>query len=45
MDRDDVKGNFPFELPNHRQLSVQTAKELENSLPKMVETLLQRFAL
>ncbi|MGK7946004.1 MAG: hypothetical protein AB4058_16190 [Microcystaceae cyanobacterium] len=45
MERDDLKGDFPLELPNHRQLSVKTVKELETTLPTMVETLLQRFAL
>jgi hypothetical protein len=45
MDRTDLKGDFPLELPNHRQLSFQTVNELEKTLPQMVETLLQRFSL
>jgi hypothetical protein len=45
MERPDLSGNFPFDLPSHQQLCFKTAGELEKTLPPVVESLLQRFNL
>jgi hypothetical protein len=45
MERPDLLGQFPFDLPNYQQLSFQEANELERTLPTVLETLLQRFNL
>jgi hypothetical protein len=45
MERPDMPGQVPFDLPNHQQLLFKTAAELEKTLPLTIETLLQRFNL
>ncbi len=45
MERPDLLGQFPFDLPNYQQLSFQEQNELERTLPTVLETLLQRFNL
>jgi hypothetical protein len=45
MERPDLLGQFPFDLPNYQQLSFQEPNELERTLPTVLETLLQRFNL
>lgn len=45
QERVEMGGRFPFDLPNHQQLSFKNAEELERSLPQLVEALLQRFSL
>jgi hypothetical protein len=45
MERPDLSGNFPFDLPSHQQLCFKTAGELEKTLPPVVESFLQRFNL
>ena len=44
LDRPDLQGNYPFDLPSPQQLSC-TSTELENSLPTVLESLLQKFNL
>ncbi|MBW4647908.1 MAG: hypothetical protein KME06_04300 [Kastovskya adunca ATA6-11-RM4] len=43
MERSDLPGQFPFDLPNYQQLRFKTATELHQTLPPLLETLLQRF--
>jgi hypothetical protein len=45
MERSDMPGQFPFHLPNHQQLLFNTASELRQTLPLVLETLLHRFNL
>ncbi len=45
QERPDLKGNWPFDLPQHQQLAFKTASELAQTLPPVLETLLQRFNL
>jgi hypothetical protein len=45
MERPDLSGHFPFDLPQHQLLSFKTADELIQLLPPVLETLLQRFNL
>ncbi|GAC1499216.1 MAG: hypothetical protein NVS2B14_12630 [Chamaesiphon sp.] len=45
MEREDLPGKFPFDLPNHQQLLFKTASDLHKTLPQVIETLLQRFNL
>lgn len=45
MERNDMKGQFPFELPNYQSLYFKSAAELAKILPKVIETQLQRFNL
>lgn len=45
MERPDLLGQFPFDLPNYQQLSFQEPDELKRTLPTVLETLLQRFNL
>ncbi len=44
LDRPDFQGNYPFDLPSPQQLSC-TSTELENSLPTVLESLLQKYNL
>ncbi|MDY6936618.1 MAG: hypothetical protein SWY16_03040 [Cyanobacteriota bacterium] len=45
MNRDDLSGQFPFDLPTYQQLEFGKAAELSRSLPVTIETMLQRFSL
>lgn len=45
MERPDLKGDLPFEMASFKQLSFNSATQLAKSLPKLVETLLQRYSL
>jgi len=45
MERSDLPGQFPFELPNYQCLRFKDATELAQMLPQLVETKLQRFNL
>ncbi|ERN40446.1 hypothetical protein KR51_00029870 [Rubidibacter lacunae KORDI 51-2] len=45
MERPNLRGTMPFDLPNHQQLQYGTAKDLDRSLPQILEMLLQRFNL
>ncbi|NET32526.1 MAG: hypothetical protein F6K19_11015 [Cyanothece sp. SIO1E1] len=45
MERSDLPGQFPFDLPGQNRLIFQTKTELRKSLPQLVETQLQRFNL
>ena len=45
MKRDDLSGNFPFDLPTYQRLEFQNAEELSRTLPATLETMLQRFSL
>lgn len=45
MERPDLSGQFPFDLPNYQQISFQTPEELKSSLPPVIEASLQRFNL
>jgi hypothetical protein len=44
LDRPDLQGNYPFDLPSPQQLSCSSL-ELENSLPTVIESLLQKYNL
>lgn len=45
MERQDLPGRFPFDLPKHQQLLFQKPEDLQKTLPSVMETLLQRFNL
>ncbi len=45
MDRPDLPGQFPFDLPSGSRLQFRTKPELRKLLPAMIETQLQRFNL
>ncbi|MEM1369474.1 MAG: hypothetical protein AAGG02_15990 [Cyanobacteria bacterium P01_H01_bin.15] len=45
QDRAGIKGEFPYDLPEHQQLRFKSGKELNKVLPKLIETLLGRFSL
>ncbi len=45
MDRADLPGQFPFDLPSGSRLQFRTKPELRKILPAMIETQLQRFNL
>ncbi|ACB53959.1 unknown [Crocosphaera subtropica ATCC 51142] len=43
--RSDFSGQWPFDLPSHQQLEFKTSEELSQTLPQVIEALLQRFKL
>ncbi|MEL6579296.1 MAG: hypothetical protein AAFQ14_06070 [Cyanobacteria bacterium J06621_12] len=45
MERSDLDGVSPFDMAGYRQLSFVDDKELGKSLPKLIDTLLQRYSL
>lgn len=45
MERPDLTGQFPFDLPNYQRLSFKTAPELDKMLPKAIEAQLGRYNL
>jgi hypothetical protein len=45
MEREDLPGQFPFDLPNYQQLLFQKPDDLRQTLPSVLENLLQRFNL
>ncbi len=44
-ERPEFDGKFPFDVANHRQLSFTDETELSQTLPNLVEAVLQRFNL
>ena len=45
MERSDLKGMKPFDMAGYKQLSFTDEKQLAKSLPKLINTLLQRYSL
>jgi len=45
MERTDLEGASPFDLPGYKQLSFTDGKQLSKSLPQLIATLLQRYSL
>ena len=45
MENKDMDGVMPFDMAGYRQLSFNTPSQVEKSLPKLVDTLLQRYNL
>lgn len=45
MERKDLPGQFPFDLPNYQQLLFQKPDDLSSTLPSVMEALLQRYNL
>ncbi|MCA1994159.1 MAG: hypothetical protein LDL41_19245 [Coleofasciculus sp. S288] len=45
MERQDLAGQFPFDLPNYQQLLFQKPEDLRKTLPSVLETLLQRYSI
>lgn len=45
MERPEIPGQYPFDLPNRYRLSFRNKTELHKSLPAAIETQLQRFNL
>ncbi len=45
MERPDLKGTIPFDMVGYKQLSFTDAAQLAKSLPKLLDTLLQRYNL
>jgi hypothetical protein len=45
MQRPDLAGQFPFDLPTHQCLLFKDGAELKKILPEVIETQLHRFNL
>ena len=45
MQRPDLAGQYPFDLPNHQLLQFKNGAELNKILPSVIETQLHRFNL
>jgi hypothetical protein len=45
MERSDLPGQFPFDLPSQHRLPFRTKAELHKALPSMIETRLKQFNL
>ncbi len=45
MEQSDLAGQFPFDVPNYQQLLFQKPEDLKETLPSVLEGLLQRFNL
>jgi len=45
MERSDLQGDYPFDLPSHQQLSYQSTTELATTLPTVLTSLLQKYNL
>jgi hypothetical protein len=45
MQRPDLAGQFPFDLPNHQCLQFKNSAELNKILPQVIETQLHQFKL
>ncbi|MBE9044471.1 hypothetical protein IQ255_08650 [Pleurocapsales cyanobacterium LEGE 10410] len=45
MERPDLPGEMPFDMAGYKQLSFTDKNQLHKSLPKLLETLLQRYGL
>ncbi|MBE9009489.1 hypothetical protein IQ250_04645 [Pseudanabaenaceae cyanobacterium LEGE 13415] len=45
MERSDMPGQFPFDLPSQNRLTFKDKTQLRKSLPKAIESQLQRFNL
>lgn len=43
--RQDLQGKMPFDMAGYKQLSFTNGSQLSKSLPKLIETLLQRYNL
>jgi hypothetical protein len=45
QERTDLSGTSPFDMAGYKQLSFTDGKQLTKSLPKLIDTLLQRYSL
>ena len=45
MERPDLTGEFPFDVAGYKQLNYATISDLQKTLPKLTQTLLQKFNL
>ena len=45
MERQDLRGEMPFDMAGYKQLSFTDGNRLSKSLPKLIDTLLQRYSL
>lgn len=45
MEREDLEGQIPFDMASYKQLSFNNANQIAKSLPKLINTLLQRYSL
>lgn len=45
QERDDLTGSLPFDVSSYKELIFDSEPDLQTNLPKLMETLLQRFAL
>jgi hypothetical protein len=45
MERKDLTGQLPFDVAGYKQLNYSNTSELQKSLPKLTQTLLQKFNL
>ena len=45
LERSDLPGQFPFDVPNHNRLTFHDKAQLHKTLPALVQAHLQRFSL
>lgn len=45
MDRPDLPGQFPFDVPSHSRVTFASESELQKTLPSLIQSQLQRFGL
>ena len=45
QERDDLQGEFPFDVPGYKELRFRTEQDLQSNLPQLLEALLGKFTL
>ncbi|MGK7898389.1 MAG: hypothetical protein AB4372_33445, partial [Xenococcus sp. (in: cyanobacteria)] len=45
MERDDLEGKYPFDVPGYKELRFRTEQDLQANLPGLLELLLEKFTL
>lgn len=45
QEREDLQGEYPFDLPGYKELKFRSEQDLQANLPKLLELLLEKFTL
>ncbi len=45
MEREDLRGEYPFDVPGYKELRFRTEQDLQANLPGLLELLLEKFTL